>query len=766
VISDTPGSQGVASTVTPGQTTITAAVGSINATTVMTVTAANLVSIAVSPTNPSIAKGTTQQFGATGTYTDGTTQDITTQVTWGSNNGAVATISPSAGLATGLTPGDSTISATLSSVTASTNLHVTNAVLTSIAVTPTNPSIAKGTDKQFAAIGTYSDSTTQILTTAVAWNSTNNAFATVSSAPGSEGLAHGVDVGTANITATLGAVSGTTQITVTAAVLVSIQLTPPTPSIANGTTVSFIATGTYSDNTTQDLTELASWSSSNGTHATVSNTAGSRGVTTGTGVGSATITANYNGVSGFTTVNVTTETLVSIVVAPVNRTIAAGLNQQYVALGTYTDGSIQVITNNPAVVWASSAPAVATIDNAPGTPGLATGVAPGETTISATVGSGGSAISGSTTLTVISATLVSIQVTPTNPAVPIGLKQQFTAIGTYTDNSTLPITADVSWSSSMGNVATISNAPGHEGEATAIAGGSTTITATLNGVNGSTTLTVNPVALVSIAVTPATSSVANGSTVQYMAIGTYSDNSTADLTVQASWLSSDNTKATISSAAGSEGLATAAGVTSSPITITASYLGHSGTAQLSVTNAVLQSITIAPGTASIARGTTQQFVATGHYSDTSTQIITTQVNWGSNNPAVAGVSNTSGSEGLATGVSAGTNVTISAALNGITGTATITVTSAVLQSITVVPATGAISVGGTVNYTATGSYSDATTQNITTLVNWTSSQIGFATISNAPGSNGLATGVAQGTTTITATFAPGTPGTAMLTVNP
>jgi hypothetical protein len=318
----------------------------------------------------------------------------------------------------------------------------------------------------------------------------------------------------------------------------------------------------------------------------------------------------------------------------------------------------------------------------------------------------------------------------------------------------------------MGNVATISNAPGHEGEATAIAGGSTTITATLNGVNGSTTLTVNPVALVSIAVTPATSSVANGSTVQYMAIGTYSDNSTADLTVQASWLSSDNTKATISSAAGSEGLATAAGVTSSPITITASYLGHSGTAQLSVTNAVLQSITIAPGTASIARGTTQQFVATGHYSDTSTQIITTQVNWGSNNPAVAGVSNTSGSEGLATGVSAGTNVTISAALNGITGTATITVTSAVLQSITVVPATGAISVGGTVNYTATGSYSDATTQNITTLVNWTSSQIGFATISNAPGSNGLATGVAQGTTTITATFAPGTPGTAMLTVNP
>jgi uncharacterized protein YjdB len=96
----------------------------------------------------------------------------------------------------------------------------------------------------------------------------------------------------------------------------------------------------------------------------------------------------------------------------------------------------------------------------------------------------------------------------------------------------------------------------------------------------------------------------------------------------------------------------------------------------------------------------------------------------------------------------------------------ISVTSATLQSITVTPASGAISVGGTVNYTATGSYSDATVQNITALVVWASSANGTATISNAPGTNGLATGVAQGMVTITATLAPGTPGSAPLTVNP
>jgi hypothetical protein len=767
VISNTPGSQGVATTVSPGPTDITAEVGGITATTTMTVTAANLVSISITPTNPSIAKGTTQQFTATGTYTDGTTPNITAQVTWGSNNGAVATISNAPGTegrATGLTPGSASITATLGSINTSTTLTVTNATLVSIAITPSTPSIAKGTDKQFTATGTYTDGSTQNLTAAVAWNSTNNAVASISNALGTEGLAHGADVGSVNITAALGSVSGVTTLTVTTAQLVSIQLTPPTPSIANGTTQAFIATGTYTDNTTEDLTELASWSSSNGAIATVSSAAGTRGVTTGHSVGSATITANYNGVSGSTSITVSLATLVSITVAPVNQTIAAGLTKQYVAFGTYTDGSIQIITTQ--VVWASSTPAIATISNGVGTEGLATGVAPGETDITATVGTGPSAKVGTTKLFVINATLVSIQVTPTNPTIPVGITQQFVASGTYTDGAVLPLTTQVSWSSSANNRATISNAAGHEGEATAVSVGSTTITATLNGVSGTTTLNVNGATVVSIAVTPTNASVANGTQVQYTAMATFTDASVLNVTTSATWLSSDTSKATISSALGSEGLASTSGVTSSPINISATYGGQTGTTQLSVTNAVLQSITIAPGTASIARGTTQQFVATGHYSDTTTQNITTQVNWGSADSAVANISNGAGTEGLASGVAAGTNVNITASLSGITGSATISVTSATLQSITVLPASGAINPGNTRQYSATGTYSDTTTQVITTLVNWTSSAPGVATISNAAGSNGLATGVAAGMTTITATLAPGTPGTAPLTVNP
>jgi hypothetical protein len=82
----------------------------------LTVTAAVLQSIAVTPANPSIAKGLTQQFTATGTYSDGSTQNITTSVTWASGTTSVATIGASTGLATGVSAGTTQITATQSSI--------------------------------------------------------------------------------------------------------------------------------------------------------------------------------------------------------------------------------------------------------------------------------------------------------------------------------------------------------------------------------------------------------------------------------------------------------------------------------------------------------------------------------------------------------------------------------------------------------------------------------------------------------------------------
>src|SRR5437773_757750 len=170
---------------------------------------ATLVSIGVTPANPNLPQGLTGQFTATGTYSDNSTQDLTAQVAWSSSNTGVATIG-SASVATRSGAGTTRITATLGRVSGSTTLTVTDATLSTIAVTPTNPSIANGTTRQFTATGTYSDSTTQDLTTQVAWSSSAAGVATISNASGSKGLATSVAAGTTTITATLGGVSGST----------------------------------------------------------------------------------------------------------------------------------------------------------------------------------------------------------------------------------------------------------------------------------------------------------------------------------------------------------------------------------------------------------------------------------------------------------------------------------------------------------------------------------------------------------------------------
>ncbi|MCA8965980.1 MAG: Ig-like domain-containing protein, partial [Planctomycetes bacterium] len=156
--------------------------------------------------NPAIALGTTQQFTATGTFSDSSTQDLTAQVTWSSSNTGVATIDNSGGnegLATSVAVGTCTITAlhVASSISGSTSLQVTPAVLVSLAVTPQAPWVLAGTTRQFTATGTYSDASTQDLTDQVTWSSATTAAATISNAGGTEGLLTGVAAGSSVITA-------------------------------------------------------------------------------------------------------------------------------------------------------------------------------------------------------------------------------------------------------------------------------------------------------------------------------------------------------------------------------------------------------------------------------------------------------------------------------------------------------------------------------------------------------------------------------------
>ena len=245
--------------------------------------AATLKSIAVTPATPSVAVGATEQFKATGTYSDSSTKDLTTSATWSSGNTAVGTVGAATGLATAVAPGTATITAASGSISGQTTLTVPAPTLTSIAVSATAQSLAMGLTLQFTATGTYSDSSTKDLTATASWSSSKTSVATISSA----GLASAVALGSTTISATSSGVTGTSTLTVTAAALVSIAVTANSLSPTMGMTDQFTATGTYTDSTTQNLTSSATWTSSNPSVATIS----AAGLASAAAQGTTTITA-------------------------------------------------------------------------------------------------------------------------------------------------------------------------------------------------------------------------------------------------------------------------------------------------------------------------------------------------------------------------------------------------------------------------------------------------------------------------------------------
>ena len=504
--------------------------------------------------------------------------------------------------------------------------------------------------------------------------------------------------------------------------LSSIAVTPAAPSISAGATQQFTATGTYSDNSTANITSSVTWTSGTPGTATISTA----GLATAVAAGTSTITATLSGKSGIAALTVTavTKTLSSIAVTPAAPVITAGQTQQFAATGTYSDNSTANITSS--VTWLSGSTGVATITAA----GLATGVAAGTSTVTASL----SGKSGTAQLAV--KTLSSIAVSPSNPSVGTAQTVQFTATGTYSDNSTANISSSVTWQSGSTNIATISSA----GLATGVALGTSAIIATLSGKTGTAQITVSAAqrVLVSLTVSPATASILVGKTQQFTASGRYSDSTNSDITATATWQSSNTTFATI--AAG--GLAT--GRAQGVATITATLSGKSGTAQLTVNPVVLSSITVTPATASILTTQTQQFNATGRYNDSTTANITSTATWQSSSVAIATVA----AGGLTTGHAKGV-VTISAVLSGKTGTAQLTLTKPViLQSILVQPNSPTVKQGDSLQLSMVCLYSDSSTQPLTTGALCQSSNCQIAEVN----ASGLLKGLAAGSADIIVTY--------------
>jgi hypothetical protein len=522
---------------------------------------ATLVSISVTPYSPAnLAVGSTQRFVATGIYSDGTTPNITSQVTWTSSNNSIASIAT--GLATGVAIGSTSITASQSGITSpSVTLTVITSAsgLSSIAITPAFPAdLGVGASQPLTAVGTYADGTTADITAKVTWTSSNTAVAAVFA----NGAVTGEGSGTANITAALsGVTSPSLKLTVKA--ISSILITPAASprNLDIGAIQQFTAIATYSDGASADISSQVTWLSSNTQVATVY----ANGLATGIAAGSAGITATLGGVTSQAT-SLAVQPLSSIAISPASpNNLAVGAAQHFTAVGTFADGSLMDITAQ--VTWSSATANIATITAG----GVVTGVKTGTDKITA-------ALAGITSqpvaVNVIS--LSAISVAPSSPAnIGVGSTQHFTATGSYSDGSTSDFTSQVVWSSSDSTVVTIASG----GIATAVGGGTAKITASIAGFT-SQPVTIRVKVLSAIMIEPATSprNLNVGASLSFVAVGIFSDGSMSDITSQVIWISSNTNIATVltsSSAANSNTSATGVAAGTAIITATLSGINSS-----------------------------------------------------------------------------------------------------------------------------------------------------------------------------------------------
>jgi len=548
--------QGVVTAIGQGVTQVSATYQGITGSTPITVGQPALLSIAVSPNSSSLPMGESEPLTATGSFSDGSTQDLTHSATWSSSAPATADVNAQ-GVVTGMSSGVAQLSAAYQGITGSAPVTVGAPALLTITVRPpkqgsSSSALPVGESEQLTATGNFSDGSTQDLTQSATWSSSGSGSAVVSA----HGVLTAVNMGMVQVSAAYQGVTGSASITITQTALLGITVSPNQSSLPVGETRQLTATANFSDGSVQNLTQLATWTSSASAIASVNT----QGVVTAAAVGSTQLSATYQGMTATAAVTVTQPALLTITISPSQSTVPLGESEQLTATGNYSDGSTQNLTQSAA--WSSSSLSVGVSMQ-----GIATGRSLGVAQVSAAC----QGVTGSTTLTVGAAALLSIAVSPNQYSLPAGDSKQLIAVGSFSNGTTQNLTQSATWSSSSA-VASVSAT----GMVTTNAAGSSTITASAGGVTGSANLTVTPAVAVELSIIPETISLVLENSSQLHAIATMSDGTTQDLTPTVAWSSAQPDIASVTS----YGLVTAEQVGST--TIQAEVNGVSGSASLTV----------------------------------------------------------------------------------------------------------------------------------------------------------------------------------------
>ena len=283
----------------------------------------------------------------------------------------------------------------------------------------------------------------------------------------------------------------------------SIVVNPSSASLVVGGTQRFSASARASDGSTISGVNFT-WTSSNTAVATIN----ASGLATAVSAGTAMIRATGNGISSAqVTIIVTVPSVANVTVSPSSaQEMTVGDTLSFTATARAANGTER---DDVSITWTSSDTGVVSITSA----GVATAVSAGMVTVRA-MADGVS--SSPVNITVVEPPppppmIATVTVSPTDPSIEEGQTQQFEAMSMTDDGMAIP-DAMITWMSSDDGVATIDA----DGLATGVSAGVATITATADGVSGTTMLTVTepppppPPVVATVSVSPPMASIEEG----------------------------------------------------------------------------------------------------------------------------------------------------------------------------------------------------------------------------------------------------------------
>jgi hypothetical protein len=721
----------------------------LTATATFTVANAHLASLVLAPAQVYVTPTTTQALQVTGVLSDGTSLDLTAAVTgttYSSSNTALATVSV-AGVVSGVASGGPlTVTATNAGVSGTCTVKVTATpvTLSSLAVAPVALSLSVGTTGNLTATAAYSNGDMYDVTSSpgISWASSNTGAVTVSP----QGLVTALQPAQAvAVTATYASVRGTSLVNAVSSTLTALALLPAQLTIPLHGTVPLQVIGTFQDGHTQDLTSDPQVLLTSAAPATASLSG-----TTVTGVaagGPVTLTAQFDGLTATSTVTVLPVSLTGLTIAPATGTVPLRGALQLVVTGTLSDGSMMDLSAAASgTTYTVATTGTLSVD----ADGLAQGLAVGGP-VAVTAANAGMQATAQLTVMAAPDQIVSLSITPASGSVDVMQTLDLVVTATYGSGQTGNVTSAASGTVYSVSAPALLSVSG-DGVVTGLAyGGPVTVTAANGGASATSTLRVATPSppLTSLVAAPSPVQGHAGATVQLTVIGHFEDGSAQDLTA-----SSTGTTYAVS---GNPAIASVS-------TDGAVQLLSAGSCAILITNGAAQTVVqvevnartlvlvkVSPTAVQMPVGFEEQLTVTGVFSDGSTADLTASstgtvysivMGRFQQSTTVAKVS----SEGLVTAIANG-RAQIQVANSGVGVGVPVSVRDATVSSLAVSAASSSIPAGETTQLTCTATLSTGQLLLVTagtTGTTWITGNPGVVTVDG----NGLATGVAAGTATV------------------